>query len=121
MAYPFLGLDTKQASSGGQVSLTYQVPTNKRFTIKQIMFASDGTFNVVGISSSRGSNYTNASNSKPLPSTLLPFSTNAYNMTSLPIQDLVLEGGDEFTIVIVDTSAAANDVWMLLNGMLEDK
>jgi len=120
MEYPFLALDTKQATANGQVSLTYQVPTNKEFTVKQIYFASDGAFNVVGINSSRGYNLTNASNSVPMPSTLLPFTTNAYNMLMLPMGDLVLKGGDEFTITIVDTSGSANDVWMLLNGILQD-
>lgn len=103
-------------TSGGTGTLTYAVPPGQTLAIDEFTFISTGAFSVVGIRNGGGQQFTNATPSNGIPSTMLANGLNQFNVIKDFKPDLVIQGGDTFYIDIIDTSAAPNTVRFLGNG-----
>lgn len=99
----------------GTGTLTYQVPPNQTIEIDEFVFIATGTFNVVGIRNGGGMQFTNATPSNGIPSTMIANGLNQFNIIKDFKPNLIVLGGDSLYIDVIDTSAAGNTVRFLAN------
>jgi hypothetical protein len=103
-------------TAGGTGTMSYQVPPGQKLIIDEFVFISTGAFNVVGMRNGGGQQFTNATPSNGIPSTMLANGLNQFNVIKDFKPNLEIQGGDTFYIDIIDTSAAPNTVRFLGNG-----
>lgn len=111
---PYLLLLTASLASGGTASPSYAVPQGQNLNVKNLFYQSTGTFKVTGIRTSDGRNYTNASGSQGIPSSLLNNAAASNISFNDFVPDLFVDGGVILYIDLLDTSAGANTVNLLL-------
>lgn len=109
---PFIIGLTEQAASGGTISLSYLVPNGQRLLINEAIFDADGIFNLIGIRTSDGQSYGNLSTVNIIKSTMLQDGDNENNHLNLFEEPLIVWGGVTVYFDFIDTSAAANDIWL---------
>lgn len=112
---PFELFLTATLAASGQGTMTYPVPQGQSIEIDEFTFSSTGAFKVVGIRNAGGTNFTNASPTNGIPSTMLGNSANNFNVIRDFKPNLVISGGDVLYIDVLDTSAAPNTVNFLGN------
>lgn len=107
---PFTLILQAVLTNGGTATVSYPVPPGETLLIKDMVFASTGAFNIYGIRDSSGRNYTNASLSVEIPSTVL--ASGANNNNHIPPFDipLIVEGSTTIYFDLEDTSGAGNTV-----------
>lgn len=105
---------TVTLAANGQGSLIYVVPQTATLHVKGWVWKSAGAFNVVGIQDNTGIQFTNATQTVPIPSDFLPILSTPNNwMFELPLViDLI--GGKSLNINLIDTSGSSN----LIKAML---
>lgn len=103
-------------TSGGTATVSYPVPVGESLELTDMIFVSTGIFNITGIRDSSGRNYTNASLSVEIPSSVLKSGANAFNAHNPFSIPLVIEGGTVFYIDLEDSSAAGNTVTIVCEG-----
>lgn len=102
-------------TAGGTGTLTYQVPQGQTLELDEFVFSSTGTFSLVGLRNAGGINFTNATPSNGIPSTMLASAANQFNIIKDFKPNLIIQGGDTLYVDLIDTSAAPNTVRLLIN------
>jgi len=102
-------------AASGQGTMTYQVPQGQTLELDEFVFTSTGSFKVVGIRNAGGINFTNATPSNGIFSTMFGNAANNFNVMRDFKPNLVIVGGDTLYIDVLDTSVAANVVSFLAN------
>ena len=115
MDIPYELLLSAVLTAGGTATLTYQVPQGQQLEIDEFVFVSTGIFSLVGIRSAGGINFTNATPSNGIPSTMLANGVNQFNVIKDFKPNLIVAGGDTINFDLIDTSAAPNTIRLLLN------
>lgn len=115
---PYLELASVVLTANGTGTFSQPIPNTQQLSIREWVYSSTGTFQVTGIRTSDGRNYTNASPSVPIPSSVLPGAANNFNSIHAFIPELVIPGNVILYIDFKDTSAAPNTVNLLLAGHL---
>jgi len=103
-------------TAGGTGTMTYQVPQGQTLELDEFVFNSTGAFSVTGIRNAGGINFTNATPSNAIPSTMLGNSANNFNVIRDFKPNLVIAGGDTLYVDVIDTSAAPNTVRLVVNS-----
>lgn len=112
---PYLLLAPVTLAANGQNTFNYPVPQGQKLYIKQLFFTSTGAFKLVGLSDAAGTNYTNVTPASGIPSTLLASGSNNNNAVIDFEPELIIEGGNQLNITLLDTSNSTNTVSLLLN------
>lgn len=115
---PYLELASVVLTANGTGTFSQPVPNTQTLSIREWVFTSLGLFQITGIRTSDGRNYTNASPSVPIPSAVLPSGANNFNAIHSFIPELVIPGNVILYIDFKDISAAPNTVNLLLAGHL---
>lgn len=115
---PYLELASVVLTANGTGTFSQPIPNTQQLSIAEWAYSSTGAFQITGIRTSDGRNYTNASPSVPIPSALLPSGANNFNAIHNFIPELVIPGNVILYIDFKDTSAAPNTVNLLLRGHL---
>lgn len=115
---PYLELASVVLTANGTGTFSQPVPNTQTLSIREWVFTSLGLFQITGIRTSDGRNYTNASPSVPIPSAVLPSGSNNFNAIHSFIPELVIPGNVILYIDFKDISAAPNTVNLLLAGHL---
>jgi len=102
-------------TAGGTGTMSYQVPPSQQLELDEFVFSSTGTFSVVGFRNGGGMQFTNATPSNGIPSTMINNAANNFNLIRDFKPNLVIQGGDTLYIDVIDTSAAPNTVRFLAN------
>lgn len=115
---PYLELASVVLTANGTGTFSQPIPNTQQLSIREWVFSATGAFQLTGIRTSDGRNYTNASPSVPIPSALLPSAANNFNALHNFIPELIIPGNIILYIDFKDTSAAPNTVNLLLAGHL---
>lgn len=115
---PYLELASVTLTANGVGTFSQPVPNTQQLSLREWVFSSTGVFQITGIRTSDGRNYTNASPSVPIPSAVLPSGANNFNAIHQFIPELVVPGNVILYIDFKDTSGAGNVVNLLLSGHL---
>lgn len=102
-------------TAGGSGTMSYQLPPSQTLELDEFVWTSTGIFNLVGLRNGNGLQFTNATPSNPIPSTMLGNAANNFNLIRDFKPNLVIKGGDTLYIDVIDTSIAANTVKILIN------
>src|SRR6185369_2287756 len=113
---PYLLLAKVTLASNGQGTFTYPVPQGQTLTLREMYFSSTGAFSVIGLYDANGINYSNVSSSAGIPSTVLASGANNNNALKDLIPDLVVVGGNQINLLLLDTSGSGNTVNFVFNG-----
>lgn len=113
---PYLLLAKVTLAGNGQGSFTYPVPQGQTLTLREMYFSATGAFNLIGLYDANGINYSNVSSSQGIPSTVLASGANNNNALKDLIPDLVVVGGNQITLLLLDTSGSSNTVNYVFNG-----
>ncbi len=116
---PFLIPLTVVLAANGVGNLSFAVPQNWILHIRQWWFTSTGIFRINQLQDSTGVNYTNATQSVPIPSTFLQNPGNAFLSINTFLHDIDLDGGKSIIIQVQDTSVAGNTINAVLNCMVD--
>lgn len=115
MLIPYQLLAQISLTASGQGTFTYPVPQGQKLNIDEMVFTSTGIFNLVGLSNSNGLQYTNATPAQGIPSANFANGANNFNAIKDFRPDLVINGGEQLIITVLDTSVAINVIKLLLN------
>lgn len=113
---PYLLIATISLLASGQGSFIYPVPPGQVLRLDELVFVSTGIFNLIGLYNASGLQFTNATGSNGIPSSLLANGANNFNCIKDLKPDLVIPGGDSLNIVLLDTSVAVNTVRIIINS-----
>lgn len=102
--------------AGGTGTMSYQVPPGQTLELDEFVWTSTGIFSLTGLRNGNGLQYTNATPSNAIPSTMLNNAANNFNLIRDFKPNLVINGGDTLYIDVIDTSAAPNTVRVLINS-----
>jgi len=116
---PFLIPLSVLLTANGVGNLSFSVPQNWILHIRQWWFTSTGIFRINQLQDSTGVNYTNATQSIPIPSTFLQNPGNAFIAHNSFLSPIDLDGGKSIIIQVQDTSVAGNTVSALLNCLVD--
>ncbi len=107
------------AAGGGTATVSYAVPMLQTLTIDGLTWTSTGLFGIYSMHNSNGRIYTNASQAAPLLNTHLQQGGSPnIGWMKFPTP-LEIKGGDIFYIDLLDMSAAANTINLILPGTLD--
>lgn len=113
---PFILLGRVSLLANSTGTFSYPVPQNEELKLRDLVFSSTGAFSITGIRTADGRNYTNASSSAPIPSTVLASGANNNNNIRDFVPDLVVAGGSILYVDLIDTSGAGNVVNLTFNA-----
>jgi len=120
MSFPYLLTMKDTTTSGGSVTLSYQLANGRKLHIHDILFQSTNTFDLINMyTAAAGRELGNMSNSNPIPSGMLREDDTQNHRPKFPIEPLILEGGDTLYIEVKDTATVANTIQALLNCIME--
>lgn len=102
-------------NANGSGTMTYQVPQGQQLELDEFTFIATGAFKLTGLRDANGINYTNASPSNGIPSTMLANGLNQFNVIKDFKPNLIISGGNVLYIDVLDTSGAGNTVNFLAN------
>lgn len=106
-------------SGSGTGTATYQVPVGQRLTLRKLVVSATGAFNITDIRKGSGQDLTNASVNEPIPSAVLANGGDGYNGLKELDPPIVVESGESIKFDLLDTSTAANTVYLVFVGELE--
>lgn len=116
---PFLIATQVVLAANAVGNLSFAVPQNWLVHIRQWWFVSTGIFRINQLQDSTGVNFTNATQSVPIPSTFLQTPANG----NLAIRDLLgsldLDGGKTLIMQVQDTSGAGNTISSIWGSLVE--
>lgn len=105
------------ASASADAILT--VSSGETGRLKRLVFQSSGAFSITGLKDATGLAYSDARASDPIPSTALVIDQPDLAGVQHFDPPLELEGPNQLTITLLDTSAAANTVRVIAEGEKE--
>lgn len=116
--HPYLLILTVELAASSQGDLSHIVPRTEQLELFSFRFVSAGAFNIIEWDVTGGAmNLSNVSPNNPITSTLIQNSANAnLSLQKFPEQ-LILTGGAQMNITLLDTSAALNRVRMLFEAI----
>lgn len=118
-SYAFLIPLQKSVAGNGSDSLQYSVPQNAVLHIKDWQWLSDGIFDLVGFGDNTGLQFTSATQTQPIHSSMLPTLAVANDVyAELPLQ-IDLLGGYQIIANVVDKSTSTNVIKVVLRGIIE--
>lgn len=117
MPYLIIMEEVLAANAGG--TATFQGSTQESFILKELVFVSTGAFNVTGVRIGTSRNLTNADQTTEIPSTILQSGLNAFRGIREFMADMVIRGGEIFSVDLEDTSGAGNTVTLVFNAIRE--
>lgn len=116
-SYPFLLVLETALNANGVGTVSYQVSPMETLTLTGLVFASTGTFNITSIRDSGGRQYTNATATVEIPSSVIPSGANANNAIWEFPTPMVIEKGNSLIIELEDSSGSGNTVTLIANAM----
>ena len=116
---PFWFTDTIALGANATADAILPVSSGEIGRIKRLVFSASGAFSITGLKDSTGLAYSNARVSDPIPSTALVDA--AIDLAGIQEFEppLELEGPNQLTITILDTSGSANTVRVIAEGEKE--
>lgn len=118
--YPFFWSAKVALAASGLGSLNYAAGTGEHYQVQKIFFVATGGFSIVGITNSGNRQFTNASITAGLPSTMFDLpNTNTQKIEDL-VTPLDIQPQITLTITLLDTSAAPNTVTAVLQCSREE-
>ena len=115
----FIAVAAATLTADGTGTASYSVSNQEHFEVERIMFASTGAFSLTGIRDNAGNIYSNIDSTDPLPSTLLSSGANGNNHIGDFPTPIIVQGGGQVSIDLLDTSSAGNTVRIFLIGKRE--
>lgn len=115
----FLRLQVVIAAAGGTGTATYLVPALQTLHLNTLEWESTGVFGIYNIRNTNGRIYTNASQATPLSNVFFQQGSSPnIGLLNFPYV-LDIAGSDGIFFDIINTSAGANTIDLLLVGSLE--
>jgi len=115
MLIPYQLLAKFVLAASGQGTFAFPVPQGQTLNVDEMVFTSTGAWQLVGLSNSNGLQYTNATPAAGIPSVNLSNGANNNNNIRDFKPDLVIKGGEQLLVTILDTSVAPNTVNLVFN------
>ncbi len=116
---PFLFTDTISLGANASGDAVLPVSSGEIGRIRRLVFSASGAFSITGLKDSTGLAYSNTQVSDPIPSTaLVDAGADLAGIQHLE-PALELEGPNQLTLTILDTSGSANTVRVIAEGEKE--
>ncbi len=116
---PFWFTDTIALGANAAGDAILEVSSGEIGRIRRLIFTSSGAFSITGLKDATGLAYSNARVSDPIPSTTLVIDQPDLAGVQHFDPPLDLEGPNQLTVTLLDTSGSANTVRVIAEGEKE--
>lgn len=117
MDTPFILSVSKAISASGRGVLSVGVSVSEEFLGSRVWFTSTGVFSIESFRTSGGTLLSNCDSDNPIPSTALFKPQTAGEGVGTAMAPLLLSAGQKLEVGVLDTSAVANTIRMMVEGV----